>query len=172
MSSAEVVGRVSSLGLENVVFSGGEPLLQQDELGSVAIELARRGHRLEVETNGTHIATPSLQQSISQWNVSPKLGNSGNALANRLPDASLRWFAQCPSAWFKFVIDKPEDLPEIEEITTRYAIPSRRVMLMPQGTSADSLNRRSAWLADTCSRLGYGFSPRLHILLWGDVRGR
>jgi len=172
MLSSEVVERVSALGVENVVFSGGEPLVQQHELGNVAIRLARAGHRIEVETNGTYIPTPSLQRSVSQWNVSPKLGNSGNAPFRRLPDAPLQWFAQCPSAWFKFVVDGPEDLAEIEEITTRYAIPSRSVMLMPQGTTADSLNRRSAWLADACSRLGYGFSPRLHILLWGDVRGR
>ena len=53
-----------------------------------------------------------------------------------------------------------------------YAVPGERVILMPLGASIEDLDERSEWLADACVRLGYRFSTRMHILLWGDERGR
>ena len=110
--STEVVERVAALGVENVVITGGEPLMQQDELSDVAEALTSAGHRIEVETNGTFEPRPPLWRHVAQWNVSPKLSNSGNPPARRLLDASLRWFAQSEDAWFKFVMDSPADLDE------------------------------------------------------------
>lgn len=171
-ANADVVERVTLLGVENVVITGGEPLMQQDALAEIAEELTRVGHRIEVETNGTLEPQPSLQRHVAQWNVSPKLANSGDAAPRRLVDAALRWFAQSASAWFKFVIDVPADLEEVEDLVSRYGVPHRRVLLMPQGASVDALGERSTWLAEACARRGYQFSTRLHILLWGDERGR
>ena len=169
---AEIVGRVSALGVENVVITGGEPLIQQDALLDVAGALTSAGHRIEVETNGTFMPQPSLRVHVAQWNVSPKLANSGNATRHRLVDEPLRWFAQSEDAWLKFVIDAPADLDEVEALVGAYEVPRKRVILMPQGASVDELNRRSAWLVDACTLRGYRFSTRLHILLWGDERGR
>ena len=171
-ANAEVLERVTLLGVENVVITGGEPLMQQDALAEIAKELTRVGHRIEVETNGTFEPQPSLQRHVAQWNVSPKLANSGNADGRRLIDAPLRWFAQSDNAWFKFVIDVPRDLDEVEDLVSKYEVSHRRVLLMPQGASVDALDKRSTWLADVCARRGYRFSTRLHILLWGDERGR
>lgn len=171
-SDAEIIDRVTSLGVENVVISGGEPLMQQDALAAIAEQLVRSGHRIEIETNGTFRPSPSLQRDISQWNVSPKLTNSGNDAGSRLIDQPLEWFAQSESAWFKFVIDVPSDLEEASDLVGMYAVPRERVIMMPMGTSIEALDERSVWLADACVRHGFRFSTRLHILLWGDERGR
>ena len=170
--STEVVERVAALGVENVVITGGEPLMQQDALSDVAEALTSAGHRIEVETNGTFEPQPSLRCHVAQWNVSPKLANSGNAAQCRLLDAPLHWFAQSEDAWFKFVIDAPADLDEVEALVNNYGVPHGRVVLMPQGTSVDALDKRSGWLAEACVNHGYRFSTRMHILLWGDERGR
>ena len=135
-------------------------------------ELTRAGHSIEVETNGTIQPIPSLRRNVAQWNVSPKLANSGNAARRRIVDAPLRWFGQSQNAWFKFVIDVPADLDEVTDLVTNYAVPKGRVIFMPQGVSVEALDERSSWLADVCARRGYRFSTRLHILLWGDERGR
>ena len=169
---SEIVDRATTLGAENVVITGGEPLMQQDALSGVVEALTSAGHRIEVETNGTFEPQTSLQRHVAQWNVSPKLANSGNARERRLLDAPLRWFAQSEVAWFKFVIDAPADLEEVDALVTRYGVPHGRVILMPEGTSAAALSGRSGWLADACARHGYRFSTRMHILLWGDERGR
>ena len=96
----------------------------------------------------------------------------GNAPGRRLLDAPLRWFAQSEDAWFKFVMDSPADLDEVDVLVNKYEVPRGRVILMPQGTSVDALDKRSGWLAEACARHGYRFSTRMHILLWGDERGR
>jgi len=172
VESAEVVARVTTLGVENVVITGGEPLLQQNALSEPVESLVRAGHRVEFETNGTLEPQAVLAERVAQWNVSPKLANSDNLLSRRLGDGPLRWFAGTEHAWFKFVIDAPTDLDEVEGLVRRYEVPRRRVILMPQGTSTTQLDERSAWLAEGCARRGYRFSTRLHILLWGDRRGR
>ena len=169
---ADVVGRVKALGVENVVITGGEPLMQQTPLFELACALRAAGYRLEVETNGTFTPVPALRARVEQWNVSPKLSNSGNSLDRREVDAPLRLFARSSRAWFKFVIDAPTDIDEVEEFVHRYRVRRDRIILMPQGTTAQALRERSAWLADACADRGYRFSNRMHILIWGDERGR
>ena len=45
------------------------------------------------------------------------------------------------------------------------------VLLMPEGVDRATLESRSGWIADLCKREGFRFCPRLHILLYGNVRG-
>jgi hypothetical protein len=42
---------------------------------------------------------------------------------------------------------------------------------MPQALTADEVLTKSRWLVEECKVRGYGYSPRLHILLWGAKRG-
>ena len=169
---AEVVDRVRALGVDNVVITGGEPLMQQAPLLELARALTGAGYRLEVETNGTFVPVPQLRARVAQWNVSPKLANSGNPFDRREVDEPLRLFALSDRAWFKFVIDAREDLDEVEEFVGRYWVRRDRIILMPQGTTAAALGQRAAWIADACAGRGYRFSNRMHILIWGDERGR
>ena len=170
--STEVVERVAALGVENVVITGGEPLMQQDALSDVAEALTSAGHRIEVETNGTFEPQPPCGVT-SHSGTSRRSSRTRETLpGRRLLDAPLRWFAQSEDAWFKFVMDSPADLDEVEALVNKYEVPRGRVILMPQGTSVDALDKRSGWLAEACARHGYRFSTRMHILLWGDERGR
>ena len=169
---AEVVLRqVEIQGPRNVVITGGEPLLQQSELANLASELKRAGFRIEVETNGTILPT-ALSAMVDQWNVSPKLESSGNALVEREVEGALDWFSRCPSAYFKFVVVQPDDVDAAMALAGRYSVPNDRVVLMPEGTDAFTLAERSRWLIDRCCDLGVRYSTRLHILLWGPERGR
>ena len=47
----------------------------------------------------------------------------------------------------------------------------QRVVLMPEGTDAEVLRERAAWIVELCKQEGYRFSPRLHIDLYGNRRG-
>ena len=125
-------------------------------------ELTRAGHRIEVETNGTIQPIPSLRRNVAQWNVSPKLANSGNAARRRivapLVDAPLRWFGQSQNAWFKFVIDVPADLDEVTDLVTNYAVPKGARDLDASGRFGRG-SRRALVLA--CRRMR---PPRLPVL--------
>src|SRR5690606_30164709 len=108
------------------------------------------GHQFEVETNGTRQPSPEFAAAVNQFNISPKLGNSGMADRFRMNPAALAHLASLPHAWFKFVVVSPEDLAEIEALITAHGIPRQRVLLMPEGRTAAELDRSSGWLAEVC----------------------
>ncbi len=170
MAADTVFAMVGGLGPMNVVITGGEPLIQRRQLLPLIEQLKESGLRVEVETNGT-ITPDGLGELVDQFNVSPKLSHSGNEGLARIRPRALGWFVDSGRAWFKFVIDREADLDEVEQIRAEFGIAAARVVLMPQGRTADELKATSAGLAETCAARGYRFSTRLHILLWGDKRG-
>ncbi len=166
----EVLGLVSVEIPKNVVITGGKPLQQQKELEEIVRSLRAGGYRIEVETNGTLIPTKTMEECVDQWNVSPKLANSHNGLKKRLVRRSLTWYAETERSTFKFVVTEPEDLSEVEDILLAFALPRHRVILMPEGTEAGTLQVRAKWLVELCVKHGFRFGNRQHILLWGDKR--
>ena len=77
-----------------------------------------------------------------------------------------------PDFQLKFVVSSETDLLEIEEILKRIRgwKPSD-VLLMPEGIDVETLQSRARWIADECKRTGFRFCPRLHVELYGNVRG-
>jgi 7-carboxy-7-deazaguanine synthase len=174
LGAPEVERRVAALAgdaIRNVVVTGGEPMLQEEELAVLAGRLRSRGHRIEVETNGTLAPRPALAAEVAQWNVSPKLQSSGNPAEREVP-AALRWFAAEPGACFKLVIAGPDDVEEAAALVSRYGVPGERVILMPEGTHPEILIERSRWLALRCQELGFRLGTRLHVHLFGAARGK
>ena len=158
-------------GCPNLVVTGGEPLVQQRALTPMLERLEDGGSWIEVETNGTIVPGKKLLEIVDHWSVSPKLENSGNTLPARENSRALRLFRDLPSAHFKYVLEKPDDLAEIRALLAKYELPADRIVLMPQAQDRDTLLDRSLWLVDICKREGYLFSTRLQILLWGNRRG-
>lgn len=169
---AERVREVAGGGVRNVVFTGGEPLLQQDELAPLATTLREAGFTTEVETNGTIVPGDAIAGVIDQWNVSPKLATSGNAERARHRPKALAWFGERANAYFKFVVVSAEDLEEVRSLVGLLELPASRVILNPEGTDAATLADRSRWLAERCGTYGYRLGARLHVFLWGNERGR
>ena len=167
----DLVTRIAALPPRNVVITGGEPLIQRRQLVPVAHELRARGLRISMETNGT-IAPGPLTGLIDQYSVSPKLRSAGNEGLVTIRPEVLAEFGAMPNAFLKFVVTAPEDLEEAARIASTAGFPPARVILMPEGTTAAALNERGRWLAEACTERGYRFSTRLHVLLWGDARGR
>ena len=158
-------------GCRHLVITGGEPLLQQRGLAPLVQTLREEGFSFEVETNGTLAPIPELEQHIDQWNVSPKLDNSGNAVHRREIPSALHVFSQLANAYFKFVVTGVSDLEEVRALIEKYQIARERVILMPEGRTQAILQSTSRWLSQLCIEKGFRFTPRLHILLWGDQRG-
>ena len=157
---------------EHLVITGGEPMLQQDCLAALVKSLRRRVFSFEVETNGTIEPGPEMVRDIDQWNVSPKLSTSGNSGALRCVPAALRSYVEIPHAYFKFVVTKAQDVEEVNQLIDEYCIPRNRVLLSPEGRTPAALAERSTWLSQVCVDQNLRFSPRIHIQLWGDARGK
>ncbi len=173
MSPKEVAEVVKGFGCRRVVLTGGEPLLQEGELVELMAALREDGEEwfFEIETNGTILPGAEFLVAIGQLNISPKLANSGMDEKLRLKPTMLAGLAATTKAWFKFVVRDEPDISEIRELLERVGISQKRVILMPEGRTVEALDKKAAWLAERCRDLGFRFSDRLHVRLWGDRRG-
>ena len=169
----EVAAAVAVFPCKNVILTGGEPLMQQPALVELmlALRFISKDYRFETETNGTFSPTPAFDAQIDQYNVSPKLENSGNTRRLREKPAALRFFAQSPKANFKFVLSDKKDLEEVLGLLKTYAIPPEKVWLMPEGISVRALATRRKWLVDICKERSFNYSDRLHVQIWGSKKG-
>jgi organic radical activating enzyme len=171
MSATELTDKITSYGCKHLVVTGGEPLLHQRALAPLLASLKKDGYFIEVETNGTVAPSITLADSVDCFNVSPKISNSLIDESVRLHPDSILAFVRSEKAWFKFVVCDPKDIAEVEGMLSKFGIPRNRAMLMPEGIDEASLLNRSRWLVDICKEKGFRFSPRLHILLYGNKRG-
>jgi 7-carboxy-7-deazaguanine synthase len=170
VDAGDVASAVEEMGVDMLVITGGEPLLQARALMPLLEAAGERGWRVEVETNGTVAPPPFLTRLVTAFNVSPKLANSGIAEAERIRPAPLAALRATGRAVFKFVVTSPADLDEVAALATAHRL--EPVYVMPEGTSAEIVLARMRELAGPALAHGFHLTPRLHILLWGDRRGR
>tara|TARA_Y100001951_G_scaffold75487_1_gene62464 strand:+ start:204 stop:980 length:777 start_codon:yes stop_codon:yes gene_type:complete len=166
--------------IRRVVFSGGEPTIQQKQLEVVMRTLKEQDPvwKFEMETNGTMKLLPEVYFQLNQINCSPKLESSGNQekLRNR-PEAIQQYKSlyldELMALQFKFVVGPKtfnKDLKEIQSWQKEHNIPSDIIYLMPQGITEKVIKEGSLKLAKTCQKYNYNLSTRLHILLYGSKR--
>lgn len=161
-----------------LVITGGEPMLQQKQIKFFLPELAKRLDtilpRVEIETNCTVELDPEADMFITQYNVSPKLSNSGNTKQKRLNAIALKQLvmrANMGAAIFKFVVQDMLHIREAEkEFIDRYHIPPESVYLMPGCRTRQRLNELSPTIATHALEMGYNFSTRLQIQIQNEKK--
>ncbi|MEU7354834.1 hypothetical protein ABZ663_31425 [Streptomyces albidoflavus] len=127
---------------------------------------------VEIETNGTIAPSKALVAASPYFNVSPKLSRFGAAMAEtrRLRPDALRAFVATGRARFKFVVSDPGELTEIAALEAAYAL--NDISVMPEGTDPEVILTGMRTLESLVRERGYRLGTRLHVLLWGDERGR
>lgn len=173
MSTDELYDWAAAQAASLIVITGGEPLLQQDRLLPLVQSLARDGRRIEIETNGTIVPTSDLIEGITQFNVSPKTAGFAGAdtdESRRINPLALHTFTSSGKAIFKFVISRREDLDDVARYEQVFSLTP--VWVMPEGTQAKTLLGNMTWLADEAIERNWNLSTRMHIVLWGNQRGR
>jgi 7-carboxy-7-deazaguanine synthase len=177
LSISEILDRVASINTsgaaKHLVLTGGEPMIAPD-----IVELSQRfresGMHVTVETAGTVFASVACDL----MSISPKLANSTpegvfrsqHEKLRRQPEVLRRLITEYDYQ-LKFVIAREEDMGEVCALVSQLNAPAGKVILMPEGTSAELLGERGVWLAGICRQYGFRFSPRLHIDLYGNRRG-
>jgi 7-carboxy-7-deazaguanine synthase len=162
----------------HVVVTGGEPMIAP-EIVPLTERLRAEGAHITIETAGT-VSQPVVCDLMS---ISPKLANSTppgsgpeggwrerherlRIQLGVLADLMRRYEYQ-----LKFVVQSAPDLEEVRALASQLGAPPGRVILMPEGVTADLLRERSQWIAEVCKQEGFRFSPRLHVELYGNRRG-
>ncbi|MBB0243031.1 4Fe-4S cluster-binding domain-containing protein [Streptomyces alkaliphilus] len=155
-----------------VVITGGEPLIQLAGLTELVKGLRAAGRAVEIETNGTIAPSEALVAAGPYFNVSPKLSRFGAAMVEtrRLRPDALRAFVTTGRARFKFVVSDPAELAEVAALEAAYAL--NDISVMPEGTDPEVILTGMRTLEPLVRERGYRLGTRLHVLLWGDERGR
>lgn len=179
MRIEEIVRRVRTYECKNVVLTGGEPMIMPG-VTDLCAALREGGQHLTIETAGTVFENVEMDLA----SISPKLANStpwereGGKFAENHERQRLRaeviqqFIDSAPEFQLKFVVAEEEDLREIEELWQQLRNwRAEDVLLMPEGTEATVLAERAVWIAEVCKKTGFRYCPRLHVELFGNVRG-
>jgi 7-carboxy-7-deazaguanine synthase len=173
----EIIREARKYPTRHVVVTGGEPLLAPD-IVELTKELKQTGAHITIETAAT-IFKPVACDLIS---LSPKLANStpwkrekGKFAKmhekRRLNFGVMQEFLDGYDCQLKFVVDRRQDFTEIYGLLDRLdGVDRARVLVMAQGKTREELRRKAKWIVALCKKHGYGFTPRLHIELFGNRR--
>ncbi|MEV0324723.1 7-carboxy-7-deazaguanine synthase QueE [Streptomyces sp. NPDC050658] len=173
-SVADIVTRALQGAPAMVVITGGEPLLHQKTDGwrSLLGALVLSGVEIEVETNGTRAPTGQTARWVTRFNVSPKLAHAGGPTHKRIRPGALCALLDTRKAVFKFVCRGVPDIHDVEALTAAHGIPPHLVWIMPEGYDNATITARLGGIADPAIAAGFNLSTRLHVLTWGDEKGR
>jgi len=174
-SIESLIEEISEYRADHMVLTGGEPLLVPD-LIPLSQALKDRGAVITVETAGT-VFRPVVADLMS---ISPKLTNSIPKDSNwearhdqrrHRPDV-IRQLTTEYDYQLKFVIDRPEDLNEVDAYLDEFPqLLPEKVYLMPQGVEPEVIGPKMDWLNSAAQQRGWNVTPRLHIELFGNTRG-
>lgn len=157
----------------HLVVTGGEPMQQQEEL--LAFLKALHDHMqtspyVEIETNGTiEVNTTLATFYVNQWNVSPKLSNSGMPLERRINPTALRQLGSFHNSWCKVVVSREEDLNEVVQFEEYFS--PRRIILMPAASDRETLRNLLPTIAEFCKEQQYRLSTRMQVEIWDKTTG-
>ena len=177
-SVKEIVQKLANYPSRHIVVTGGEPFLAAD-IEALTAQLKLLGSHITIETAAT-LFKPVDCDLVS---MSPKLANSipwrraAGRFAQmhdrkRLNLSVMQQFIDRYDYQLKFVVDQRTDFDEVAEILEKLRnVDSSRVLIMGQGKTARELRDKTKWIIDLCKTYGFGYSPRLHIELFGNRRG-
>ena len=168
----QILKKLKSLSkdVKRVIITGGEPLIQQEDLIPLLEILNRDGYIIEIETNGTIIPEQKVYDLTEIFNCSPKLSNSRNKYSLRIKEETLKMFAgkYQEKTIFKFVVSKKKDVEEILKLVELFNLSN--VYLMPLGATQKEQIKNQERVKELCKRYGFKFSPRIQVLLHDNKR--
>ncbi len=176
MTVDDILSKFRSYHCPAVVITGGEPFVNE-HFPQLVKSLRSACKHITVETSGIEYIGGLPIDLVS---LSPKLANSTPpelemAMIHekkRLNKTALALFLENYNCQAKFVVESSADIDEIKTILKDCGHrDNAEVMLMPQATEVEDYTVKSRQIADICLTTGYSFSPRLHVLLWGNKRG-
>jgi 7-carboxy-7-deazaguanine synthase len=174
----EIIQEVAKYPSRFVVITGGEPFLAP-EIAELTQALKQSGAHITIET----AATIFKSVSCDLLSMSPKLANStpwkkqqGRFAkmheARRLDLTVIEKFLDSYQCQIKFVVERPADFDEVCGILAKLdRVDPNRVLIMAQGTTSRQIQSKARWIVELCKKFGFGYTPRLHVDLYGNRRG-
>lgn len=163
---------------QHVVLTGGEPLLPTRSV-ELCQRLTEHGFHLTIETAGTidravacdlMSISPKFLSSAPDSDVHPRWHRLHQQ--RRLPIETMRRLMdRAPAFQIKFVVDSPDDYPELTEIVDQLDVEAANVWVMPQASTRCELDAAGEWLEPWCQGMGFQYCDRMQIRWYGNRRG-
>ncbi len=161
-SVESVLEEVESYGMKRVCISGGEPMLQPEDVTKLTAKLESREYDIIIETNGSIDLDEISRGERTRFCMDLKCPSSGMEDRNLFTNvAKMR-----PDDVLKFVIAHQEDYIFAKKLLERNK-PSCTVVFQPVG-GLDLRDLAERVLED---RLDVRVLLQLHRFIWGDQRG-
>jgi 7-carboxy-7-deazaguanine synthase len=173
-----------------VFITGGNPTTNAKMFMDIVKVCQDNNLQIHIEDNGTQF-NPLFIGELDFISLSPKLKNSipvPGSFAKEINrevtesdkkihlknyrniDSLKKWIGYFDYQ-LKFVVSDEEELQEIEDLINEIDADRNRVYLMPEGATREQLESRRKWVYETCLKLGYNYTDRLHILVYDDKKG-
>jgi organic radical activating enzyme len=186
----------------HLVITGGEPLLGWQRSYKDLLEDPRMEDldNITFETNGTQPLSKEFFEYIMEWHgdirgirngeydvnkylgrfremtfsVSPKLSGSGEKWEDAIKPEIVEDYQKIGQVYLKFVVSTKEDIFEAQQAVDAYRNGGfmGSVYLMPTGGTTEGYNANKINVAEEALKLGWNYSPRLHVDLWGNGWGK
>jgi 7-carboxy-7-deazaguanine synthase len=149
--------------VEWICITGGEPLLQSDEVGKLVEYLAFGGSNMEMETNGT-FERPFWADGLDTIMVDIKCPSSGQPFHN--DKAFTSWLDGGNSVYHKFVVANADDLRFVKTLLPHPLL--YNVIVSPAFKADNTLDvewGKRVW--DFCIEHKLRYSMQAHKILFG-----
>ena len=176
--------------IKEMMLTGGAPTMHPALVNELTHFANERGILITMETEGSHFIETDFP--IGLLSISPKFSNSvprvgiltplGKEVDQKFVDQHNKYRLNIPEIkkMIEFHSDyhlKPvwdgteENLAEIEAFRVELGIPKDKTWIMPAGDTAEELTRMYPISIEMCTREGYNWTGRDHIIAYGQKRG-
>lgn len=176
--TADIAKYIMDTGIDNVVFTGGEPLLYQAAIDVIVTELEYLGYKghFEIETNGSINLQGAFQDFLHMYrarvilNISPKFNETGIIGGDTILE-TLRFLDNFEICDILKFVDEETNRNQIVDFIQKNNISEQIVYVMPECTTREEHLKKADSTIEFCKENNFNFSPRLHILLWDKTQG-
>ena len=176
--------------IKEMMLTGGAPTMHPALVNELTHFANERDILITMETEGSHFI--ETDYPIGLLSISPKFSNSvprvgiltplGKEVDQKFVDQHNKYRLNIPEIkkMIEFHSDyhlKPvwdgteENLAEIEAFRVELGIPKSKTWIMPAGDTAEELTRMYPISIKMCTREGYNWTGRDHIIAYGNRRG-
>jgi len=176
--------------IKEMMLTGGAPTMHPALVNELTHFANERDILITMETEGSHFIETDFP--IGLLSISPKFSNSvprvgiltplGKEVDQKFVDQHNKYRLNIPEIkkMIEFHSDyhlKPvwdgteENLAEIEAFRVELGIPKNKTWIMPAGDTAEELTRMYPISIEMCTREGYNWTGRDHIIAYGQKRG-
>jgi len=176
--------------IKEMMLTGGAPTMHPALVNELTHFANERGILITMETEGSHFIETDFP--IGLLSISPKFSNSvprvgiltplGKEVDQKFVDQHNKYRLNIPEIkkMIEFHSDyhlKPvwdgteENLAEIEAFRVELGVPKDKTWIMPAGDTAEELTRMYPISIEMCTREGYNWTGRDHIIAYGSRRG-